>query len=119
VVGSAGETYPVMMVHSGLAIQPPRLPLRGTFQASYIGTRRASDINILLNGAPYSLPAYMLLEAGLSTTNLNLFGSTRHEVSFALTGKNLLNAVGPTPGFAGVDYPLAPRTFFLQMNVGL
>jgi iron complex outermembrane receptor protein len=119
VVGSAGETYPVMMVHSGLAIQPPRLPLRGTFQASYIGTRRASDINILINGAPYSLPAYMLLEAGLSTTNLNLFGSTRHEVSFALTGKNLLNAVGPTPGFAGVDYPLAPRTFFLQMNVGL
>jgi iron complex outermembrane receptor protein len=119
VVGSSGEAYPVMMVHSGLVVQPPRLPLRGMVQASYIGTRRASDINILLNGAPYTLPAYVLVEAGLSTSDLDLFGSPRHAVSFALTGKNLLNAVGPNPGFGGVDYPLAPRTFFLQMNVGL
>jgi hypothetical protein len=23
------------------------------------------------------------------------------------------------PGFAGVDYPLAPRTFFVKMNLSL
>ena len=26
---------------------------------------------------------------------------------------------GPAPGFSGVDYPLAPRTFFLQMSITL
>jgi iron complex outermembrane receptor protein len=119
VVGTAGGIYPELMVHSGLAAQPTGLPLRGTVQASFIGQRRASDTNILLNGGPYTLPSYVLLEAGLATTRFDLFGLERHEVSFALTGKNLLGARGPNPGFSGVDYPLAPRTFFLQMNLAL
>jgi iron complex outermembrane receptor protein len=119
VVGTAGGIYPNLMVHGGVAAQPTGLPLRGTVQASYIGKRRASDTNILLNGGPYSLPPYVLLEAGLATTRFDLFGLERHEISFALTGKNLLGAKGPTPGFSGVDYPLFPRTFFLQMNLSL
>jgi hypothetical protein len=41
------------------------------------------------------------------------------EISFSLSGKNLLGAVGPDPGFSGVDHPLAPRSFFLQVNLGL
>ena len=88
-------------------------------QASYIGARRASDNNILLNGGAYVLPAYVLLEASLATSGFDLFGRQRHEVSFSLSGKNLLGATGPTPGFSGVDYPLAPRAFFLQMNLAL
>ncbi len=119
VVGEEGGIYPNMMVHGGLAAQPTGIPLRATVQASYIGDRRPSDTNILLNGGPYVLPSYLLLEAGLATTRFDLFGLDRHEVSFALTGKNLLNAKGPAPGFSGVDYPLAPRTFFLQMNLAL
>jgi outer membrane receptor for ferrienterochelin and colicins len=119
VVGTAGGIYPSMMLHGGLAAQPTGLPLRATVQASYIGERRPSDTNILLNGGPYKLPPYLLLEAGLATTRFDLFGLERHEVSFALTGKNLLGAKGPTPGFSGVDYPLAPRTFLLQMNLAL
>jgi outer membrane receptor for ferrienterochelin and colicins len=119
VVGTAGGIYPNLMVHGGMALQPTELPLRATVQTSFIGQRRASDTNILLNGGPYVLPSYLLLEAGLATTRFDLFGLERHEVSFALTGKNLLGAKGPTPGFSGVDYPLAPRTFFLQMNLAL
>ncbi len=119
VVGTAGGIYPTLMVHGGVAAQPTGLPLRATAQASFIGQRRASDTNILLNGGPYTLPSYVLLEAGLATTRFDLFGLERHEISFALTGKNLLGAKGPTPGFSGVDYPLYPRSFFLQMNLSL
>ncbi len=119
VVGDAGGIYPNMMLHGGLAAQPTSLPLRATVQASWIGERRPSDTNILLNGGPYVLPSYLLLEAGLATTRFDLFGLDRHEVSFALTGKNLLGAGGPAPGFSGVDYPLTPRTFFLQANLAL
>jgi iron complex outermembrane receptor protein len=117
VIGSAGEIYPQAMLHAGLVAQVPHLPLRTAVQASYIGVRRPSDTNVFLNGGAYQLPSYLLLEAGLSTSGFNLFGRGRLETSFSLTGKNLLNAKGPTPGFAGVDYPLAPRAFFLQMNV--
>jgi outer membrane receptor for ferrienterochelin and colicins len=119
VVGSAGGIYPTMMFHGGLAAQPTGLPLRGTIQASFIGERRPSDTNILLNGGAYIMPSYLLLEAGLATTRFDLFGLERHEISFHVTGKNLLGAKGPAPGFSGVDYPLAPRTFLLQVNLAL
>jgi iron complex outermembrane receptor protein len=31
-----------------------------------------------------------------------------------VVGRNLLGSAGPEPGFSGVDYPLAPRTFLVQ-----
>jgi outer membrane receptor for ferrienterochelin and colicins len=119
VVGSAGGIYPRSMVHAGLVGQSPRLPVRATVQASYIGVRRASDTNIVLNGGIYDLPGYALLEAGLATRGFNLLGSAEHTVACSLTGKNLLDERGPAPGFSGVDYPLAPRSFFLQLQLGL
>ena len=61
------------------------------------------------------MPAYVKLEAGLSTSGFHWLGSK--EISFALTGKNLLDKTGPVAGFSGVDYPLSPRTFFLQTNL--
>jgi outer membrane receptor for ferrienterochelin and colicins len=119
VVGSAGDIYPQAMLHAGVVAQPTNSPLRVAVQASWIGTRRASDTNSLLNTEQYRLPPYLLLEAGLSTRAFALFGNPLHEISFALTGKNLLAAAGPTPGFSGVDYPVAPRAYFLQMNISL
>ena len=38
-------------------------------------------------------------------------------MSFAVSGKDLLGADGPAPGFSGVDYPLAPRALWLQINL--
>jgi outer membrane receptor for ferrienterochelin and colicins len=118
VVGTQGDIYPTSMIHAGVVAQPPGSPVRAAVQTSYIGPRRASDTNILLNGGAYTLPSYLLLDAGLSTIGFNIIGP-RHEMSFSLNGKNLLGARGPTPGFSGVDYPLAPRSFFLQTNVSL
>ena len=81
--------------------------------------RRASGNNILLNGGAYRLPGYVLLEATLATRGFRVLRDPQQEVSFSVSGKNLLGATGPTPGFAGVDYPLAPRALFLQMNLTL
>ena len=107
------------MAHAGVVGQPPGWPLRATVQASYIGVRQPSDTNIVLNGGPYDLPAYVLVEAGLATKGFDLLGSAQHTVAFSLIGKNLLNAQGPAPGFSGVDYPLAPRSLLLQVQLGL
>jgi outer membrane receptor for ferrienterochelin and colicins len=119
VIGSAASIYPNMMVHANLVVQPPRWPVRLAALASYIGRRRASGNNVLLNAGPYTLPPYVLLEANLSTAGFKLLRDSNQEVSFSLSGKNLLGATGPNPGFSGIDYPLAPRALFFQVNLGL
>jgi outer membrane receptor protein involved in Fe transport len=117
VVGTSGTIYPNVMVHSGLVVQPPGAGLRAAVQLSYIGERRPSENNILLGGRAYTLPAYWLLEAKLASPGFHFFRDPAQEVSFAISGKNLLGANGPAPGFSGVDYPLAPRALWLEMDL--
>jgi outer membrane receptor for ferrienterochelin and colicins len=119
IIGTAGSIYPRMMIHGGAVTQPPGLPVRAAVLASYIGTRRASGNNILLNAGVYSLPGYVLLGATLATRGFRVLRDPQQEVSFSVTGKNLLGSTGPTPGFDGVDYPLAPRALLLQMDLTL
>jgi outer membrane receptor for ferrienterochelin and colicins len=118
-LGSDGDIYPTWMAHAGTVIQPPGVPMRAAVTASYLGPRRASATNILLNRRSYLLPRYLLLDATLTTSEIRLPGRVRQTVSFAVSGKNLLGSQGPTPGFSGVDYPLSPRAFFLQTNLNL
>jgi outer membrane receptor for ferrienterochelin and colicins len=117
VVGREGNIYPGVMVHAGVAGQPLRSPVRAALSASWIGRRRASGNNIVLAGGPYTLPPYVLLDANITTVGFHLLRERSQEVSLSLSGKNLLGARGPAPGFSGVDYPLAPRAFFLQVNL--
>jgi outer membrane receptor for ferrienterochelin and colicins len=117
VVGTSGTIYPNVMMHAGVVVQPPPVKVRAAVQASYIGERRASENNILLGGRAYTLPSYWLLEFKLASPGFHLFRDPAQEVSFALSGKNMLGTTGPAPGFSGVDYPLAPRTFWLEMNL--
>ena len=119
IIGAQGTIYPKLMIQGGVVVQPPRSPVRAALQASFVGARRASENNILLNGRPYTLAPYVRLEAKISTEGFQLFGHAEQKASFALSGKNLLGATGPTPGFSGVDYPLLPRAVFLEMNLTL
>ena len=84
---------------------------------SYVGERRSSDTNILENGnlGPYSLEAYVVLDATLSTLPL-AFGEDG-EVLLKLMARNLLDTQASDPGEAGVDYPIVPRTITLKLNV--
>jgi outer membrane receptor for ferrienterochelin and colicins len=118
VVGSRAGLYPRVIIHAGVVGQPRRWPLRLALLASYIGQRRASPTNILLNAGGYALPPYVLLEANLTTDGFRLFRGAQ-EVSFSVNGKNLLGVVGPTPGLSGIDYPLPPRALLVQMNLTL
>jgi iron complex outermembrane receptor protein len=114
VLGEEPGIYPSYIVRYGARAPLPLVPLRASAEVMYVAERRSSDTNTMENGAPYTLPPYMLLRASLQSTDLELFD--RHESTIGLSGTNLLAADGPDPGFAGVDYPLAPRTFFLQLR---
>jgi hypothetical protein len=61
----------------------------------------------------------VLLDANLSTVGFHLLRDDAQEVSLSLSGKNLLDSGGPAPGFAGVDYPLTPRSFFVELHLTL
>jgi outer membrane receptor for ferrienterochelin and colicins len=119
VIGPEGGIYPRVMLHSGLAAQLGPLPARAAVLGSYIGARRASGTNILLNAGSYTLPSYFMIDGNIATRGFRVLRDPGQEISFSLSGKNLLGAIGPDPGFSGVDYPLAPRSFFLQVNLGL
>jgi outer membrane receptor for ferrienterochelin and colicins len=118
-LGRRGGGYPAAMVHGGVVVQPPRFPARAAVLASFIGRRWATSNNALLNGGPYRLPGYVLLDATLSTIGFHVLRDSAQQVWFSLSGKNLLGTAGPVPGFSGVDYPLSPRAFFLQLNLDL
>jgi iron complex outermembrane receptor protein len=114
-VGHSNVIYPGFIVRGGGSIRLPRpFPLRAGLEAIYVGSRRASDMNILEYGGDYRLPAYTMLDATLSTTPLELLGKRKTVLMFK--ARNLLDVKGPDPGFAGVDYPLLSRSFFLQLR---
>jgi outer membrane receptor for ferrienterochelin and colicins len=119
VMSAVGSSYPDHMIHSGVVVQPPGFPVRAAVLYSYIGQRWATGNNILLNGGPYQLPAYTLLDAKISTVGFRWLRDPAQEISFSVSGKNLGNRTGPAPGFSGVDYPLSPRAFFFQLNLSL
>ena len=118
-IGSQGNIYPRAMVHAGLAAMPEGWPLRAAVLASYIGERRSSGNNTIRHGGTYSLEPYLLLEANLATRGFRILRHPEQELWFSFSAKNLLGATGPSPGFAGVDYPLSPRAFYLQANFRL
>jgi iron complex outermembrane receptor protein len=113
-LGNANNVYPPYLIHLGVMGKIPRIPIRLTVEASYVGERRASEANILANGGPYVLPQYWLLDASISTVGIELL--PHRETVFMVTARNMLGASGPDPGFSGFDYPLAPTTVFFQLR---
>ena len=79
-----------------------------------VGPRRASDTNVIDAGARYDLGAYATLNLFITTRDLYLVSG--HESRIAVRAYNVLGARGPDPGFAGVDYPLAPRQILLELR---
>jgi outer membrane receptor for ferrienterochelin and colicins len=117
-IGNSGSIYPNLMIHAGVAAQLGIVPARVAVLASWIGARRASETNILLNRGVYILPPYLLLNANLATEGFQILRGEQ-QMSFGISGKNLLGATGPHPGFSGVDYPLAPRSVLGYVNLSL
>ncbi|MBN2672336.1 MAG: TonB-dependent receptor, partial [Deltaproteobacteria bacterium] len=112
--GSENVIYPPYIFRGGIQSQVVDTPLSATVNAVYVGPRRSSDMNSLENFASYKLPSYVHLGASVSLRNLE-FLQGRH-TSLTLSVSNILNERSPDPGFAGIDYPRASRTFFLNIR---
>jgi iron complex outermembrane receptor protein len=115
-IGNDNILYPTVQVHAGAAarIPLPRMPIMATVEGTFVGARRASAENMIAAGVAYSLPDYFMLGASVSTVGIKLLPNG--ETVFSVIGRNLLGSNASDPGFAGVDYPLAPRTILFQVR---
>jgi iron complex outermembrane receptor protein len=118
VTGNEAGVYPHFILRAGAATSLWDL-LRLSVTLQYFGERRSSGTNTLLNRGPYDLPHYMMLNASLTTRGFRLVRDRTLEISFSVSGKNLLDALGPTPGFSGIDYPITPLAVIGQVNLAM
>jgi iron complex outermembrane receptor protein len=116
-VGTKNVAYPPWIGRGGVTFAVPslpRVPLQLGAEGMWVGPRRAADASIVEAGAPFTLPAYFMLDVSLSTRAI--YFAPGHETRFALRSRNLLLARGPDPGFAGFEYPLAPARIFFEIE---
>jgi hypothetical protein len=112
-VERGATNYPTYVGRAGLELAPLR-HLRVAGQGAYVGPRPASDGNALTQGHAYRLPAYGIVEASVSVVELPVFPSAPMELS--LYCRNASDVRTADPGFANVDYPIARRSFVLEMR---
>jgi iron complex outermembrane receptor protein len=116
-VGTKNPVYPPWIARGGAVFavpSPARFPLQLGAEGMWVAPRRAADVSVVENGAPFSLPSYFMLDVSLSTRALYL--APGQETRFALRSRNLLLTRGPDPGFSGFEYPLAPAEIFLEIE---
>jgi hypothetical protein len=78
------------------------------------GPRPPSDSNALARGSTYRLPWYLSINLGLSLVDLNVFPSSPMELSVYC--RNVSDRRAADPGFANVDYPIARRSFVMELR---
>lgn len=113
-LGNRNIIYPGYILRAKVSGRVPKVPLRAWVSLMYVDKRPSSDMNTLEKGSMYHLPDYVFLNATLSTVGIKIVDN--RETTLCVTGKNLLNTKVADPGFAGIDYPLAPLTIFFQLR---
>ena len=113
-IGVENVIYPSCIGRLGLSGRIPGLPVRWSTEVIYASSRRASEMNIMEQGGSYRLDGYGLWDAALSSEGFHLVG--QKPTFFTLRARNLTNAFGPDPGYAGVDFPLTPRCLSFEVR---
>ena len=80
----------------------------------FIGERSADRYNVFKNKEDYSLPSYGLLDIGIASLGIKVFGE--QETRFTLKCSNLLDQRYVEPGFLGIDVPGLGRRIAVRME---
>jgi iron complex outermembrane receptor protein len=106
--------YPEYVLRAGAMAKLRTLPVRLFADSMLVTKRSASDDNALEAGQRYVLDPYLLLDVGLATAGIELWGF--RETTLSLGARNMTQTRAADAGFAGIDYPLRARTFYLQLR---
>lgn len=113
-LGTANVVHPFWIARGGVDFNVDKAKLAFMVQAMVVGKRRSSDANTVENGGAYDLKEYALINAGIRTQDLKLFG--RGFTRFSIQGYNLTNTRTPDPGYAGYDYPRLPLELMFKVT---
>lgn len=113
-IGTKNVVHPLWIARAGFDFNVEKARIALMTEAMIVGKRRATDTNIAENGRDYYLPAYPMLNAGIRTHDLDLFG--KGFTRFSVYAYNLINNTTPDPGFAGYDYPRLPLEVMLKIT---
>lgn len=108
------ELFPSATANVGVVAPLPWLPIDVYVEGRYVSSMKPSSSNFIRNGGTdYEIPAYAVVDAGLSARNLKLF-----DLPFDISGKitNLFDTPLTYPGFSGIDIPGERRSFQLLIN---
>jgi outer membrane receptor for ferrienterochelin and colicins len=112
-VERGATNYPEYIGRLGVELLPDR-KVRPAARLNYVGPRPASDSNALARGRRYALGRYLMADAGLAVRGLRLFPAG--PLALSVYCYNLADVRAADPGFARVDYPIARRSFTLEMR---
>ena len=108
--------FPWLQGVAGVDVMAPEIYAQMNFHARLSSARGGTSINTQLNNlSPYSLPAYVVMDASVSTLNLKLLGPTR-ETRVVAVIRNVLNQRHAEPGFGGFDLPGPGRSAMLEVR---
>ena len=105
--------YPLFQGHLTLNYLIPWQELKVSVQSFYVGSRSASQSNIIEAGHEYSKAGYFLLGLAFSTPEFQWLGAKKTQ--FRAKIDNLLGTSYSEPGFGGVDLPGMGRSFFFTV----
>ncbi len=124
-LGEFSYLFPEVLASAGAVYRLERLRTTASLSGTLVGERWASLSNRQQrvpseSGAGYDfkayrLPAYLLLDASVSSRLLEW--GEGGGLSVTLTAKNLLNQATVEPGFSGIDIPGLGRTVLLSLSV--
>lgn len=108
--------YPNYWFRGGVEVDVPEARLRTVAQLRWVGSRGASQSNVLLNNnGPYQLPAIPSLDVTISSAAWRPFRAGP-EVTLMLRAQNLLDDRKPVPGFGGMDPPSLGRVMMIELG---
>jgi iron complex outermembrane receptor protein len=116
-VGTENVLSPSLVANGGVQVSMPGMPLRAGTEVTAVSSRRASEANILENGANYTLPPYFLVGAHVGLVGVQVLPGRATAVTMVV--RNLLDDDTPDPGLSGVDYPRERRTVLLHVSQAL
>ncbi|MFT6734414.1 MAG: outer membrane receptor for ferrienterochelin and colicins [Polaribacter sp.] len=111
---NSGEIYPEHAANFGLSYRWSEHKTTLSWNNRWVGSRKASSLNVLYINQFYELESYLDSSLTLSNNKFSLFKNKTTNIHFQV--KDLFNTNYVNPGFGGIEFPSLGRRFLLSIE---
>jgi outer membrane receptor for ferrienterochelin and colicins len=106
--------YPSITAFLEAGVRVPEYFFEAALTTAYVGSRKSSAQNLVLNREAYRLPAYVRLDLTIRAVELELLPESATTLSLHM--ENILDTQYATPGYRGVDIPNLGRALYMRLS---